>query len=1321
MGDVTAVMMDCITEKSGHSVTPMAVSVCITPAAPAPLPLPYPVVASSIEGIGDAPMRTKINGALIGTVGSVLKTCHGNEPGTLKEVVSLNTAGPCFILMGAPVVLCELGMMGITGSLCMQNKAPTPGAGGSASDASGTGGAGSGGGEAGGGGGSGHGPGGPAGGGGAGGGGSNSGAAGPGASSGAAAEHQCQGGHPIDLVTGYVVDEATDISLPGVIPLYVKRVYSSSRRSDKTATLGAGWAHGFEQRLVEAERTITLREAEGRSIYFAKVKPGESTFHRRERMTLERDTDGGYRVHDHRTRLTLVFAGDGVNAPAPLSSIRDAWGNAIVLEYSGARLLRMIDTAGREVRVLWKEARIARLEVRSEDRLEQWVDYTYSGSGCLTAVTDALGATEEFEYDRFNRMTAAVLATGARFQYEYEADTGRCRKTWGPKGLYAIELEADKATKTTHVDAEEPRIITWNDQGLATREATPGGTILEDRAYDDDGLLIARVNGAGEGEQYWYDERGNQIRSVDAAGNVTAWEYDAQSLPVSMATPDGLVTHYGHDDKGALTSVTYRTGERYSLGYDARGRLTAVHGPAGPVWGFEYDAKHDLVAQVDARGGRTTFEHDAVGRLVRRTDALGRTWNATYDRLGRAIGVRYPDGGMVQRAYDAMGKVVRETDALGNVTSMEYAGMGVLTRLVQCDGGVWTLAYTSHERIREIKNPLGETYSFTYDDAGRPVEEKRFDKSELAYLWSDGGRLSRLTYPDKSSRAFSHDRVGRLIRDEGSDGSTVAYARDRMGRILGATLEEHGRRVQTIFERDPVGRVLVERQGDRAIRYTHEASGRRTSRVMPDGATTQYAYDAGGALSAIDHDGHKLVFERDVAGRETRRVAGGHVAIQSTHDAMDQLIEQRATVPSPGGGVPAVLLQRQWQYDKAGRITRIDDARWGATAYTYDRMHRLVGAAQATQREVFEYDPSGSLVRMLEGLGGEPRGAEGWELKPGNVLVRSDKAKFVHDKRGRRTARVELPVGGNAPADGITEYAWDIRDRLREVKLPGGARVAITYDAFGRRVRKEVSTSATTGLPRVTELLWDGEVLAADLDSERGTRCFVHEPETFIPLLQQERGKVLTYVNDHLGTPKALLDSEGRVAWSARHSAWGRVVETYADPLAELARGGYKVESPFRLLGQVADDDTGLCWTRYRCFDPEVGRWCSPDPSGLVGEGNLFGFEGSPTTHVDPLGLTGAAHQTGGTRGPVVPAGKAVAVERGPGGLTATSRPMTVEQARRHVAAGGDVYADRATAQAIAGRRSTGPETHPREGETRFPHYHQADHKGGHIFFGTGG
>jgi RHS repeat-associated protein len=189
----------------------------------------------------------------------------------------------------------------------------------------------------------------------------------------------------------------------------------------------------------------------------------------------------------------------------------------------------------------------------------------------------------------------------------------------------------------------------------------------------------------------------------------------------------------------------------------------------------------------------------------------------------------------------------------------------------------------------------------------------------------------------------------------------------------------------------------------------------------------------------------------------------------------------------------------------------------------------------------------------------------------------------------------------------------------------------MTYDAFGRRVRKEVIPAGGAGKPRTVEFVWDGDALAADLDSDREARarCFVHEPGTLAPLLQEERGEVFAVVNDHLGTPKELIDEAGLVAWSAAHSAWGRVIETRADALSELARGR-RVESPFRLLGQVADEETRLCWTRFRCFDPEVGRWCSPDPLGIAGGGNLFAFDGSPTCEVDALGLsTGSPHAHG--------------------------------------------------------------------------------------------
>ncbi|MCA9624242.1 MAG: RHS repeat-associated core domain-containing protein, partial [Myxococcales bacterium] len=96
---------------------------------------------------------------------------------------------------------------------------------------------------------------------------------------------------------------------------------------------------------------------------------------------------------------------------------------------------------------------------------------------------------------------------------------------------------------------------------------------------------------------------------------------------------------------------------------------------------------------------------------------------------------------------------------------------------------------------------------------------------------------------------------------------------------------------------------------------------------------------------------------------------------------------------------------------------------------------------------------------------------------------------------------------------------------------------------------------------------------------------------------------------------KELIDGRGCVAWAAAHSAWGRVVDVQRDA------GTAEVGSPFRLLGQYGDEETGLCYTRFRYFDAEAGRWCSPDPIGFAGGANSFSWRCSPTDSADVLGL----------------------------------------------------------------------------------------------------
>src|SRR5262249_21765389 len=121
-----------------------------------------------------------------------------------------------------------------------------------------------------------------------------------------------------------------------------------------------------------------------------------------------------------------------------------------------------------------------------------------------------------------------------------------------------------------------------------------------------------------------------------------------------------------------------------------------------------------------------------------------------------------------------------------------------------------------------------------------------------------------------------------------------------------------------------------------------------------------------------------------------------------------------------------------------------------------DRVDQLIEAVRSSVHEVFEYDPAGSLVKILSDLGTAGETLP-WALAPGNQLKATERARYINDGRGRRIQRIERSEGNeDGRAESITTYGWDSKDRLREVVLPDGARVRFTYDAFGRRVQKDV-------------------------------------------------------------------------------------------------------------------------------------------------------------------------------------------------------------------------------------------------------------------------
>lgn len=105
--------------------------------------------------------------------------------------------------------------------------------------------------------------------------------------------------------------------------------------------------------------------------------------------------------------------------------------------------------------------------------------------------------------------------------------------------------------------------------------------------------------------------------------------------------------------------------------------------------------------------------------------------------------------------------------------------------------------------------------------------------------------------------------------------------------------------------------------------------------------------------------------------------------------------------------------------------------------------------------------------------------------------------------------------------------------------------------------------------------------------------------------------KVYQIHADHLGTPRALTDKNGRVVWKGDGAPYGMVDRRAGD-----------ADPMIRFPGQYFEKESGLHYNLNRFFDSRTGRYLRPDPIGLGAGPNLFGYAGgNPITNSDPTGL----------------------------------------------------------------------------------------------------
>ncbi|OTA15764.1 RHS family protein [Xenorhabdus beddingii] len=158
------------------------------------------------------------------------------------------------------------------------------------------------------------------------------------------------------------------------------------------------------------------------------------------------------------------------------------------------------------------------------------------------------------------------------------------------------------------------------------------------------------------------------------------------------------------------------------------------------------------------------------------------------------------------------------------------------------------------------------------------------------------------------------------------------------------------------------------------------------------------------------------------------------------------------------------------------------------------------------------------------------------------------------------------------------------------------------------------------------DFLWSGDQLIEEVPiyadgtpvEEQRVR-WLYEPGALTPSARFEKGKLHYIISDHQGTPREMLDEQGVLVWAQRLKTWGQAEKSQVMP---SNHPDYHVDCHFRFMGQFEDEESGLYYNRFRYYSPETGQYISPDPIGLLGGLNPYGYVHNPLSWVDPLGLT---------------------------------------------------------------------------------------------------
>jgi RHS repeat-associated protein len=436
----------------------------------------------------------------------------------------------------------------------------------------------------------------------------------------------------------------------------------------------------------------------------------------------------------------------------------------------------------------------------------------------------------------------------------------------------------------------------------------------------------------------------------------------------------------------------------------------------------------------------------------------------------------------------------------------------------------------------------------------------------------------------------------------------------------------------------------------------------------------QYRYDpVTGALNQVTGRlGAVFQFEQDKLGRPTVMHMPGLVDDSVGYDPDGRMAWHRTRGPNTNG----YLLHETMRYDGRGKLVRANNFE-SIFQQWYSGIGNLVATDWQAVGNLNRYmeesvvDPLGNVVRMQKGDGLTPIGAPGsythykaYEPGQGRVIAMAymlpspdpgadfeqDSTAQWYDEAGNLQGSYSAAGEDGGGRESQSRHFYGADDRLRAVQRVAvrndsenyspkfsGVWEEYRYDPLGRRIM--VRTRMDGGLcdadpwlctSSITRFVWAGDQIlwelrapgndGANLEATTATGAaygqvsYTHTGGIDRPLVITKNGTSLVPHQNWRGMFALATRTDGYqsaadIDWPGFHTTpWHgatRVVESWWGSLSTEMR-----------------DATGQIYKRNRYYDPASGQFTQPDPIGLAGGLNSYGFAaGDPVSYSDPYGL----------------------------------------------------------------------------------------------------